>query len=81
MATQSIFVRATWDDEAKVWVATSDDIPGLVTEAAHIEDLPAKLHGIILDLHELNGDFELPQGAALRILSEQVVHFDPAKVA
>ena len=27
------FVRAEWDEEAKVWVATSDDVPGLVTEA------------------------------------------------
>ena len=26
-------VVAEWDGEAKVWVATSDDIPGLVTEA------------------------------------------------
>jgi len=26
------FVRAEWDEEAKVWVATSDDVPGLVTK-------------------------------------------------
>jgi hypothetical protein len=81
MTNQSIFVRATWDEEAKVWVATSEDIPGLVTEAERIEDLPAKLNGIILDLYELNRDFELPNDASLRILSEQVVRFDPAKVA
>jgi hypothetical protein len=27
------FVRAEWDAEAAVWVAASDDVPGLVTEA------------------------------------------------
>ncbi|MGH9394255.1 MAG: DUF1902 domain-containing protein, partial [Terriglobales bacterium] len=27
----SIRVRATWDPEARVWVAESDDVPGLVT--------------------------------------------------
>ena len=26
-------IRADWDPEAAVWVVTSDDIPGLVTEA------------------------------------------------
>jgi hypothetical protein len=29
MQKLSILVRAYWDDEAKVWVATSDDVPGL----------------------------------------------------
>ena len=81
MASAAIFVKATWDDEAKVWVATSDDIPGLVTEAEHLEDLPRKLNGIILDLHELNGNFELPQDAPLRIFSEQIVRFDPNMAA
>jgi len=29
-----VTVSANWDGDAKVWVATSDDVPGLVTEAA-----------------------------------------------
>ena len=33
------FVRAEWDEEAKVWVATSDDVPGLETEAETMEIL------------------------------------------
>lgn len=45
-----ILVRAVWDDEAKVWVAESPDLPGLVTEAASLDDLDKKLPGIILDL-------------------------------
>lgn len=38
-----IVVRAEWDDEAKVWVATSDDVPGLATEADSDEALLKKL--------------------------------------
>jgi predicted RNase H-like HicB family nuclease len=30
-------VAAFWDREAKVWVATSDDVPGLATEAESVE--------------------------------------------
>ncbi len=52
---RSIMVRADWDDEAKVWVATSSDIEGLVIEADRIEDLGPKLQGAIADLIELNG--------------------------
>ena len=25
-------IQLVWDDEAKVWMATSDDIPGLILE-------------------------------------------------
>lgn len=32
-------VEAFWDSEAEVWVATSEDVPGLVTEASTIEVL------------------------------------------
>lgn len=29
----------TWDGEASVWIATSDDIPGLVLESASLDAL------------------------------------------
>lgn len=48
-----IIVHADWDPEASVWVATSSDLTGLVTEAPSIEALRAKLPGIILDLIEV----------------------------
>jgi len=32
-------VDAFWDSEALTWVATSHDVPGLVTEASTIEVL------------------------------------------
>ncbi|MBS0354453.1 MAG: DUF1902 domain-containing protein [Proteobacteria bacterium] len=48
-------VHAEWDDEAGVWVATSDDVPGLVTEADTVEALVTKLRELVPDLMEANG--------------------------
>lgn len=31
------YVHAAWDDEARVWVASSEDVPGLATEAETAE--------------------------------------------
>ncbi|MBD2292298.1 DUF1902 domain-containing protein [Anabaena sphaerica FACHB-251] len=47
-------VEAFWDSEADVWVATSEDVPGLVTEASTIEVLTEKLRVIIPELLVLN---------------------------
>jgi predicted RNase H-like HicB family nuclease len=55
-----IVVHADWDPEASVWVATSQDLRGLVTEAESVEALRAKLPGMILDLLEEYGIAELP---------------------
>ena len=51
---RSIFVRADWDDEAKVWVATSSDIDGLATEAPTLEALREKVLIMVVELLELN---------------------------
>jgi predicted RNase H-like HicB family nuclease len=50
-----ILVRAEWDDDAKVWVATSADIAGLATEAATLEELRDKVLAMVEELAELNG--------------------------
>jgi predicted RNase H-like HicB family nuclease len=47
-------VESFWDAEANVWVATSEDVPGLVTEAETIEALMQKLRGMIPELVMLN---------------------------
>jgi len=63
MTIKPFFVRAEWDEEAKVWVATSDDVPGLVTEEATMEGLIEKLKVIIPELLAANGvqiDQEVP---------------------
>ena len=55
---QRIEVKAEWDAEAKVWVATSDDLPGLVTEAETVEALQRKLATMIPELLEANGTLD-----------------------
>ena len=39
----------------KVWVAESDDVPGLITEAESPEELAEKLMVLIPELLEANG--------------------------
>lgn len=53
--TPVLHVNAVWDDEAKVWTATSEDVPGLVTEAATQEELLRKLRVMVPELLEING--------------------------
>ena len=55
MRGKPLFIRAEWDDEARVWVATSDDVPGLATEEDTLESLVEKLKGLIPELLEANG--------------------------
>jgi predicted RNase H-like HicB family nuclease len=55
-----IVVTADWDPEARVWVATTRDLRGLVTEAETIEALRAKLPGMIFDLLEVAGVSDMP---------------------
>ena len=49
------FVRAEWDDEANVWVATSDDVPGLATEAETMKELSKNIEVMIPELFTGNG--------------------------
>lgn len=48
-------MQAHWDAEAAVWVATSEDVPGLATEAETIESLAERLRVIVPELLEANG--------------------------
>ena len=53
-----LFIRAEWDDVSSVWVANSEDVPGLATESETVESLIEKLKIIIPELLELNKDSE-----------------------
>jgi hypothetical protein len=44
-----------WDDDAGVWVATSDDVPGLVAEAESLYALSEKLEVLVPELLDVNG--------------------------
>ena len=65
-------VEAFWDGEAKVWVATSDDIPGLATEANSLETLTKKLHNMIPELMIANGI--IPSNYTGKISLELLTH-------
>lgn len=54
MAKEIIDILAEWDSEARVWVAESEDVPGLVAEAPTPEELEEKLKVLIPELLELN---------------------------
>ncbi|MBV8603479.1 MAG: DUF1902 domain-containing protein [Pelomonas sp.] len=65
MNKKPYFVRAEWDAEAGVWVATSDDVPGLATEAETVEALDAKLRVMVPELLHANGC--LPADGAVQV--------------
>ncbi|MBF2035556.1 MAG: DUF1902 domain-containing protein [Leptolyngbyaceae cyanobacterium T60_A2020_046] len=43
MSAQIFQINAFWDADAAAWVATSEDIPGLATEAESFDALQQKL--------------------------------------
>jgi hypothetical protein len=69
---RSIIVKVDWDDEAKVWVAISDDI-GIATEADTQEEVEAKVLDMIRELLEL-------QAESYSDLPEIPVHFMQQKM-
>jgi predicted RNase H-like HicB family nuclease len=58
-------IDANWDPDAGVWVATSDDVPGLATEASTIEALADKLRIMIPELLEANHLLSSGQSGAI----------------
>ena len=74
-----IIVRAEWDDEAKVWVATSDDI-GLATEAETLEALRPKVIDMVTDLLALEGEVfsDLPE-IPVQIMAQQLARIPNPK--
>ena len=67
----AIIVRATWDEDAKVWVAQSSDVDGLATEAGTLEDLKAKVLAMISELIELNGTSSSLAEIPVHFMAEQ----------
>lgn len=72
MTNRTYVVNATWDDEARVWVAVSDDVPGLVAEAEDVPQLIKKLAVLIPELLEANGI--LPKAGEFDIPIELLAH-------
>lgn len=56
-------VLLTWDDEARVWIATSEDIPGLILESGSADVLMERVRYAVPELLEFSnqnqGDISL----------------------
>ena len=48
-------IRFQWDEEAAVWIATSDDVPGLVLESGSFDALVERVKLAVPELLKLNG--------------------------
>lgn len=53
--SKEIRIDARWDDEARVWIATSEDAPGLVTEAPSWQAMIDDTREVLPELLRLNG--------------------------
>lgn len=62
-------VKLTWDNEADVWVATSDDVPGLVLESGSFDALLERVRFAIPELLSLNHPVSSP--LSLKFVSER----------
>jgi predicted RNase H-like HicB family nuclease len=68
-------VKAEWDGDAGVWVATSDDVPGLATGADTFEALIEKLKTVIAELLQENGVLaSSADDVCFTVLAERVEH-------
>lgn len=61
-------VNIAWDDEVNVWIATSEDIPGLVLESGSYDALIERLKIAIPEILEAN---HLPRVSILNYISER----------
>lgn len=57
----NVTIHAAWDDEAKVWIATSDDIPGLVVETDSWGAMVAEVPIVVDELLEVRGEQARPR--------------------
>jgi predicted RNase H-like HicB family nuclease len=48
-------VLLTWDDEACVWLASSEDVPGLALESGSLDALMERVKYAVPDLLDISG--------------------------
>lgn len=53
---RDIMIAARWDPEARVWIATSEDVPGLVVEADSWPAMIEETKLVLPDLLVLSGE-------------------------
>ncbi|MCI8673457.1 MAG: DUF1902 domain-containing protein [Lachnospiraceae bacterium] len=59
-------INFTWDPEAGVWIATSNDIPGLVLESDSFDTLLERTRSAIPELLALNASGTHPLSLTFR---------------
>ena len=59
-------IQFLWDKEAAVWVATSDDIPGLVLESGSFDALVERVRAAAPELLEMNESIQQPLSLCMR---------------
>jgi hypothetical protein len=82
MIDMPYIVNVDWDDEAKVYVATSEDVPGLVAEAPTLDGIREKVMALIPELLEDNAHLlaEPPvRGDLVRLCVESSFSLEPAR--
>jgi predicted RNase H-like HicB family nuclease len=65
MASIAYRVFASWDAEAKYWIASSNEVPGLATGAATMEELIGKVRTMVPELLALNGMLPEDEGGPI----------------
>lgn len=66
---EELLIKMTWDPEAAVWIAESDDVPGLVLESGSFDALVERVRFAVPELMELNGAVAAP--LQLHMVSER----------
>ena len=66
----------TWDSDAAVWVATSDDIPGLVLESGSFDALLKRVRFAVPEL--LSRNRTKVSSLAVKFLSERYERVAPS---
>lgn len=49
-------ITTTWDTDAAVWIATSEDVPGLALESGSLDALMERVRNAVPELLALNGN-------------------------
>ena len=53
-------IKFIWDAEAAVWIATSDDVPGLILESGSLDALIERVRFAVPELLALDGNIQEP---------------------
>ena len=65
-----ITVQMTWDKDACVWIAESQEVPGLVLESGSLDALIERVRFAVPELLELNGGAKSP--VTLNLVSKRL---------